>query len=60
MRNRRDFLIAASSFAATLAAFGGARQAWAQAAACSTCKTTSFLLPFAGAIFFPPNPCVPA
>jgi hypothetical protein len=60
MRNRRDFLIAASSFAATLTAFGGARQAWAQAATCSTCTTTSHLLTSGGTIFFPPNPCVPA
>jgi hypothetical protein len=59
MPHRRDFLTGAGAFAATLVAFGGSPPAWAQAT-CSTCKTTSLLLPLAGAIFFPPNPCVPA
>jgi hypothetical protein len=59
MRNRRGFLTGAGLLAITLAAFGGAPPVQAQAT-CSTCKTTSLLLPLAGAIFFPPNPCVPA
>jgi hypothetical protein len=59
MHNRRDFLTGAGSFAVTLAAFGGSPPAGAQAT-CSTCKTTSLLLPLAGVIFFPQSPIVPA
>jgi hypothetical protein len=58
MRNRRDFLTGAGSVAIALAAVGWTRPAWPQA--CSICKTTSLLLPLSGALFLPPNPCVPA
>jgi hypothetical protein len=58
MRNRRDFLTGAVLVAATLAAFGWATPAWAPL--CPNCRTTGLLLPLAGVIFFPPNPCVSA
>jgi hypothetical protein len=58
MHNRRNFLAAAGSVGVAIAALGWTRPAWALL--CPGCKTTSILLPLAGAIFFPPNPCVPA
>ena len=58
MRNRRDFLIGASSAAITMAALGWTSPAWAPG--CPSCKTTSLLLALQGTIFLPRNPCVPA
>jgi hypothetical protein len=58
VHNRRNFLAAAGSVGVAIAAVGWTRPAWAPL--CPGCKTTSRLLPLEGAIFFPPNPCVPA
>jgi hypothetical protein len=58
MHNRRKFLAAAGSVGVAITALGWTRLAWAPL--CPNCKTTSLLLPLAGAIFLPPNPCVPA
>ena len=58
MHNRRNFLAAAGSVGVAIAALGWTRPAWAPL--CPGCKTTSLLLRFAGAIFYPASPIVPA
>lgn len=56
MRYGQDWLRAAGMAAVVVLAVGWASPAWAPN--CSSCKTTSLLLPLSGMFFFPPDPCI--